>query len=281
VPHQRAHVRSLLCFDLIWLHVNTISRPPSVGGLDLDSRSSGCARLGGGVGPPLGVVVEEVAVLVVLVRRHCHFPRFFGFPMSGIKRALSIRGKTKHATRVPSPPRPLHPSPGRSKSRHGRLALLPRSSCAAHGGCPRVNHSRVHLVHDRRPHEARDADQPFRSRRLNSCHCSLCLSRAKPREALWAHNLSIRGNASSNYRTPAVHRAGPPPRTDRNSDCWYSKKTKIRAIHQTGLASSKAINPEERSAISLPISDQRICSFQRCPDPCESEHLNNNEDLSE
>ena len=45
--------------------------PPSVGGLDLDSRSSGCARLGGGVGPPLGVVVEEVAVLVVLVRRHC------------------------------------------------------------------------------------------------------------------------------------------------------------------------------------------------------------------
>ena len=43
--------------------------PPLSGGLDLDSRSSGCARLGGGVGPPLGVVVEEVAVLVVLVRR--------------------------------------------------------------------------------------------------------------------------------------------------------------------------------------------------------------------
>ena len=40
--------------------------PPSVGGLDLDSRNSGCARLGGEVGPPLGVVVEEVAVLVVL-----------------------------------------------------------------------------------------------------------------------------------------------------------------------------------------------------------------------
>ena len=29
--------------------------PPQWGGLDLDSRSSGCARLGGGVGPPLGV----------------------------------------------------------------------------------------------------------------------------------------------------------------------------------------------------------------------------------
>jgi len=43
---------------------------PLSGGLDLDSRKSGCARLGGEVGPPLGVVVEEVAVLVVLVRRH-------------------------------------------------------------------------------------------------------------------------------------------------------------------------------------------------------------------
>jgi len=31
--------------------------PPQWGGLDLDSRSSGCARLGGGVGPPLGVRV--------------------------------------------------------------------------------------------------------------------------------------------------------------------------------------------------------------------------------
>ena len=30
--------------------------------------------------------------------------------------------------------------------------------------------------------------------------------------------LPIRGNASSNYQTPAGHRAGPPPRTDRNSD---------------------------------------------------------------
>jgi len=43
------------------------SEPPLSGGLDLDSRSSGCARLGGGVGPPLGVVVEEVAVLVIFL----------------------------------------------------------------------------------------------------------------------------------------------------------------------------------------------------------------------
>ena len=42
--------------------------PPLSGGLDLNSRNRGCARLGGEVDPPLGVVVEEVAVLVVLVR---------------------------------------------------------------------------------------------------------------------------------------------------------------------------------------------------------------------
>ena len=82
----------------------------------------------------------------------------------------------------------------------------------------------------------------------------------KPREALWAHDLSIQGNASSNYRTPAVHRAGPPPRTDRNSGCWYSKKKKkkIRAIHKTISPASRAskiyretfrkITPDQRSA---------------------------------
>ena len=44
--------------------------PPSVGGLDLNSSNRGCARLGSGVAPPLGVVKEEVAVLIALVRRH-------------------------------------------------------------------------------------------------------------------------------------------------------------------------------------------------------------------
>ena len=43
--------------------------------VDLNSSNSGCARLGSEVGPPLGVVVEEVAVLVVLVRRHRHAVR--------------------------------------------------------------------------------------------------------------------------------------------------------------------------------------------------------------
>ena len=33
-------------------------------------RHSGCARLGSEVAPPLGVVIEEVAVPIVLVRRH-------------------------------------------------------------------------------------------------------------------------------------------------------------------------------------------------------------------
>ena len=41
-----------------------------MGGLDLNSSNRGCARLGSGVAPPLGVVKEEVAVLVALVRRH-------------------------------------------------------------------------------------------------------------------------------------------------------------------------------------------------------------------
>ena len=46
-----------------------IPPPPQWGGLDLNSSNRGCARLGGEVDPRLGVVVEEVAVLVVLVRR--------------------------------------------------------------------------------------------------------------------------------------------------------------------------------------------------------------------
>ena len=44
-----------------------------MGGLDLNSSSSGCVRLGSGVAPPLGVVEKEVAVLIVLVRRHHAF----------------------------------------------------------------------------------------------------------------------------------------------------------------------------------------------------------------
>ena len=44
--------------------------PPSVGRLDLNSSNRGSACLGGEVDPPLGVVIEEVAVLIALVRQH-------------------------------------------------------------------------------------------------------------------------------------------------------------------------------------------------------------------
>ena len=44
------------------------SPPLQWGGLDLNSSNSDFARLGSGVAPPLGVVKEEVAVLIV--RRH-------------------------------------------------------------------------------------------------------------------------------------------------------------------------------------------------------------------
>ena len=41
-----------------------------MGGLNLNSSNSGCACLGSGVVPPLGLVEKEVAVLIVLVRRY-------------------------------------------------------------------------------------------------------------------------------------------------------------------------------------------------------------------
>ena len=37
----------------------------------LNSGNRGCTRLGGEVALPIGVIKEEVTVLVVLVRRHC------------------------------------------------------------------------------------------------------------------------------------------------------------------------------------------------------------------
>ena len=62
----------LLCLHGVGVQLaeSVFSPPPSVGGLDLNSSGSGCARLSSGVAPPLGVVEEEVAVLIVLVRRH-------------------------------------------------------------------------------------------------------------------------------------------------------------------------------------------------------------------
>jgi len=51
------------CFSIL-------PHPPQWGGLDLNSSNRGCARLGSEVAPSLRVVKEEVAVLIVLVRRH-------------------------------------------------------------------------------------------------------------------------------------------------------------------------------------------------------------------
>ena len=63
----------LLFFDFLFtgtLKGKSPPLPPSVRGLDLNSCCCCCVRLGSGVAPPLGVVKEEVAVLIVLVRRH-------------------------------------------------------------------------------------------------------------------------------------------------------------------------------------------------------------------
>ena len=56
--------------------------PPAVGGLDLNSSNSGCAHLGSGVAPPLGVVKEEVAVLIALIRS-CFLPHLNVRALSG------------------------------------------------------------------------------------------------------------------------------------------------------------------------------------------------------
>ena len=77
--------------------------------MDLNSSNRGCTRLGGEVDPPLGVVVEEVAVLVVLVRRHRRAVR------AAVRRAVDdeVPGAVEEETgpaavrRVPCAPRPL------------------------------------------------------------------------------------------------------------------------------------------------------------------------------
>ena len=48
--------------------------PPQWGGLDLDSRSSGCARLGGGVGPPLVYFSH-----LIEAQRHAQYRGGFAF----------------------------------------------------------------------------------------------------------------------------------------------------------------------------------------------------------
>ena len=56
-------------------NADIFSLPPPLRGIGskrhTGSSNRGCARLGGAVAPPLGMVKEEVTALVVLVRRNC------------------------------------------------------------------------------------------------------------------------------------------------------------------------------------------------------------------
>ena len=69
----------------------------------------GCARLGGAVAPSLGLVKEKVAILAVLVRRHCYA---IG---AALRRAVddevpsAVEKKTGPAAVRRMPPGPLEP----------------------------------------------------------------------------------------------------------------------------------------------------------------------------
>ena len=65
--------------------------------MDLNSSNSGCARLGSGVAPPLGMVTEEVAVLIALVRRH---HRAVG---AAVRRAVGDEVRTRSRRRRAQP----------------------------------------------------------------------------------------------------------------------------------------------------------------------------------
>ena len=132
--------------------------PPSVGGLDLDSRSSGCARLGGGVGPPLGVVVEEVFCTNMRTKqkRRCRQTRTIKAatypsttPRGGLLRCLGARshfyccldpipplsgggGRKTLLQNKPPPPPPPPPSPPRARLVSGGTQA-PKKLCCGPG----------------------------------------------------------------------------------------------------------------------------------------------------
>ena len=134
---------------------------------------------------------------------------------------------------------------------HELLARAPRQRAAS--SCPA------------KPAYAARTLQPFRSRCLHSGHCSLCL----PRASLTHHAKSCGPNVCRYGETPrpttgrqqSTAQGRRPARTG-NSDCWYSKKMKIRAIRK---ACSTA-QTHEGTFRKVP-PDQRICSLQRCPGP--------------
>ena len=69
----------------------------------------------------------------------------------------------------------------------------------------------------------------------------------------WAHNLPRRETPRPTTGRRQYTAQGRRPRTDRNSDCWYSKKMKVKAVHQTSPAPSN--KPRETFRKTTP--DQR------------------------
>jgi len=89
-------VRAHATAALLYVFLPPPPTPPQWGGLDLNSSNSGCVRLGSGVAPPLGVVKEEVAVLIVLVRRH---RRAVG---TAVRRVVMMRSRAQSCIFFPS-----------------------------------------------------------------------------------------------------------------------------------------------------------------------------------
>jgi len=71
--------------------------PPQWGGLDLSSSNSGCARLGSGVAPPLGVVKEEEAVLYLFSYYKHRNPKLPKFSVNTTKFGISLRNSEPKA----------------------------------------------------------------------------------------------------------------------------------------------------------------------------------------
>ena len=72
-PHPTPNRAGWHCRALFYVPrgLNLAPSLPSVRGSDLSSFNRSCARRGGEVAPPLGVIKEEVVVPVVIARWHC------------------------------------------------------------------------------------------------------------------------------------------------------------------------------------------------------------------
>jgi len=137
------------------------------------------------------------------LKQHCALPRSTDEP--------SEPTREQHHATSPPPPR----SPRRAATpltlEHTLQRCAPSPPRDASIGRPRVNHTRVHLDHDRLSHEARirmPSAQPQTTIlkaplwSLQMAHCSLCLPRTSfTLRAKRSGPMTCR-NVSSNYRTP-------------------------------------------------------------------------------